>query len=433
MSTEEPSAIDEKKAEDEGTTTDKADWGGFFKNFSNGLISGILIGVVCVGSIGLFLAKAANANVFPTEINMQPYTNIKRELTEEIIFMNPVKILSWYGLGFWAEPEKYWIQEANFFNSKADINFMDKFFDMWLCSLQKKTDSFFWIFETDVLKSMMCMSFFVISSVFFYMNYLPEWLTMLVFALFFSIIFIGICVSNFIYGIYAHIVKFIDLISVLLKPNNEDPLLFDYPGIIMYSILYFWAALFSLIISPALITIYTLFKALSVNYIVRKKNNNPDEPAQKMNLISFIKNVFYYKKTFIIILAMLKLMSSANSYLGSSYMPGVIIAILILIFGLNILIPDDADDNLFSVLNANFPTLDQQVPKEGPSIDICKPDTNKTSNATNTNPIPSISIVTQQPSNVLDVASSGNKMIGGGKRKPSIPKSRQKIYNLKLV
>jgi hypothetical protein len=432
MSKEEPSAIDEKKAEDEGTTTEKADWGGFFKNFSNGLISGILIGVVCVGSIGLFLAKAANANVFPTEINMQPYTNVKRDLTEEIIFMNPVKILSCYGLGFWDEPEKYWIQEANFFNEKADINFMDKFFNMWLCSLQKKTDSFFWVFETDVLKSMMCMSFFIISSVFFYMNYLPEWLTMLVFSLSFAIILMGIYVSNFIYGIYTHIVKLIDLISVLLKPNNEDPFLSDYPGIIMYSILYFWAAFFSVLISPALITIYTLFKALSVNYIVRKKDNKSDEPAQKMNLISFIKNVFYYKKTFIIILAMLKLLSSTSSYLGSSYMPGAIIAILILIFGLNILIPDDADDTLFSVLNTNFPPLDKQVPKEGINVEICNPDINKlVANADNKPSI--ISIVTKQPSNVLEVASPGNKMIGGGKRTPVVTKSKQKLYNLKLV
>jgi hypothetical protein len=431
MSTEEPSAINDKKAQDEGTTTEKADWGGFFINFSNGLISGILLGVVCVGSIGLFLAKAANANVFPTEINMQPYANVKRDLTEEIIFMNPVKILPHYGLGFWADPEKYWIQEANFFNSKADINFMDKFFDIWLCSLQKKSDSLFWIFETDVLKSMMRMSFFIISSVFFYMNYLPEWLTMLVFALFFAAILTVIYVGNFIYGIYTHVVKFIELISVLLKPNNEDPILSDYPGIIMYSILYFWAAFFSVIISPVLITTYTLFKALSVNYIVRKKDNKPDEPVQKMNLISFIKNVFYYKKTFIIILAMLKLMSSTNSYLGSSYMPGVIIAILILIFKLKILIPDDADDTLFSVLNTNFPPLDKQVPKEGININICNPDTNKVVASTDTPSI--ISIVTKQPSNVLEVASPGNKMMGGGKRNPVVTKSKQKIYNLKLV
>jgi hypothetical protein len=416
------------------------DWGGFFKNFGSGLIMVILIGIVCIGSIGLFLAKAANANVFPTDINMQPYENIKRDLDIEIIYMNPVKILPYYGLGFWADPEKYWIQEANFFNSKADINFMDKFLNMWLCSLQKK-DTFFWIFETDVLKSMMRMSFVIISTVFFYMNYLPEWLTMIVFSTFFAIILGGIYVSNFIYGIYTHVVKYIELISVLLKPNDgEATLLFDYPGIIMYSILYFWGAIISIMISPALITIYTLFKALSVNYIVRKKDK-PDDPPQKMNLISFIKNVFYYKKTFIIILAMFKLMGSANSYLGSSYMLGVIIAILILIFGLNILIPDDPDDSLFSVLNPKFPTLDQQEAKSGNSIDICnvdikKVDTNKVVSNSDKNSSINISIVTKQPADVLEVIiPEGNtkKIIGGGKRKISITKSKQKLYNLKLV
>ena len=127
---------------------------------------------------------------------------------------------------------------------------------------------------------------------------------------------------------------------------------------------------------------------------------------------------------------MLKLMSSANSYLDSSYMPGVIIAILILIFGLNILIPDDVDDSLFSVLNTNFPTLDQQVPKEGISINMCNKDLNTNPNP-NPNPNPSISIVTKQPSNVLEVTSSSNKMMGGGKRKNSMPK--QKLYKIKLV
>ena len=208
----------------------------------------------------------------------------------------------------------------------------------------------------------------------------------------------------------------------------------------MYSILYFWATIISITISPALITIYTLFKALSVNYIVRKKDKI-DEPPQKMNLISFIKNVFYYKKTFIIILSVLKLMSSTNSYLGSSYMIGLIIAILILIFGLNILIPDDPDDSLFSVLNPNFPTLEQQEPKSGNSINMCnnKVDTNKVVSNTNTNTNSSIniSIVTKQPADVLEavIPEKENKKIigGGGKRKDSMTKSKQKIYNLKLV
>jgi hypothetical protein len=69
MTTVEPSAIDEKKAEENGTTTEEADWSGFFRNFSSGLVFNILIGFVFVGSIGLFFAKSANANIFPTNIN----------------------------------------------------------------------------------------------------------------------------------------------------------------------------------------------------------------------------------------------------------------------------------------------------------------------------------------------------------------------------
>jgi hypothetical protein len=46
MSTTEASAIDEKKAEESGTTTDKADWKGFTTVFSSSLITGIFFGVV---------------------------------------------------------------------------------------------------------------------------------------------------------------------------------------------------------------------------------------------------------------------------------------------------------------------------------------------------------------------------------------------------
>jgi hypothetical protein len=441
MTTVEPSAIDEKKAEENGTTTEEADWSGFFRNFSSGLVFNILIGFVFVGSIGLFFAKSANANIFPTNINMQPYTNVKRDLNLEIIYMNPVKILSYYGLGFWTDPEKFWIQEANFFNPEANINFMDKFFDTWICSLQKKDQSPFWIFETDVLKNMMCMSFFIFSSIFFYMNYLPEWLIMIVFSIFFLGILYTLYAVNFIYGLYVHVTKYIELISYLLFPANKTLILLDYPLIFMYSILYFWGAFYSIIITPAFITLYTLFKALTVNYIVRKKDNKTDEPIQKMNMISFIKNVFYYKKTFIIILTMIKLILSANSYLGTSYMLGVMIAILILIFGMNILVPNEVNDSLFSVLDFNFPSLNQQVPKEGSPIDMCNKEAYKEAiNTTNINTNIGISKITNQPLDVLKINQNNpaqvaptdpnNKMLGG-KKEPM--KSKQKLYKIKLV
>ena len=202
MSTEAPTAIDEKKAQDEGKTNDKADWPGFFKNFSNGLITGVFVGVVLIGSIGLFLTKVANANILPTTCDASPYENFERNVEIDIIYMNPVKQLSFYGLGFWAQPLKYWIQEANFINPDADLNFMKNFTNTWLCSLGYKANpitditkesssspvykSPFWSFEHNTLKSMVCMSFKILSTVFYYMNYLPEWATMIIFALFFQ-------------------------------------------------------------------------------------------------------------------------------------------------------------------------------------------------------------------------------------------------------
>ena len=459
MTTLEPSAIDEKKGEKKDTTTKKADWKGFFKNFSTSFITSILIGVVCIGSIGLFFAKSANANIFPTNYNMQPYSNIKRDLKLEIIYMNPVKILPYYGLGFLADPEKFWIQEANFFNPEANINFMDSFFETWLCSLQKKDKSPFWIFETDVLKNMMCMSFVIFSGIFFYMNYLPEWLIMIVFSMSFLGILYLMYILNFIYGIYTHIIKFIDLISYLFFPANKEVIWLDYPGIFMYSILYFWTTVISIIITPAIITAYTLFKALTVNYIVRKKDNKTDEPIQKMNLVSFIKNVFYYKKIFIIILTMINLILSANSYLGSSYTLGLIIAILILIFGMKLLIPNDVDDSLFSVLNDKFPPLDQQVPQKGSPVDMCNKESNNELNTdTVTNMDTGISNVTNQPLNVLKINQNKimptrptelvapaiesqvapvvapvepNQNMIGGKRENK--RCKQKIYKIQLV
>ena len=105
MSETETTSIDEKKAEDSGTTTDKGDWKGFSTAFSSVLVTGIFFGVVVIGSMGLFLAKVANANILPTDYKIQPYPSDKandnlikaREVATAIIYMNPVKILPFFG------------------------------------------------------------------------------------------------------------------------------------------------------------------------------------------------------------------------------------------------------------------------------------------------------------------------------------------------
>ena len=143
-------------------------------------------------------------------------------------------------------------------------------------------------------------------------------------------------------------------------------------------------------------------------------------------------------------------------------MLGVIIAIFILIYRMNILIPSDIDDSLFSVLNDNLPPLDQQVPEKGSPIDMCDKEANKEANNININLDTGISNVTNQPLNVLKmntnksisskptelvapvvasvvapevtpevaIAESRQNMIGG---KRGNNKSKQKLYKIKLV
>ena len=477
MSTEETTnAIDEKVAEEEGTTTEKADWPGFFKSYGNGLVSIIFVGVILIGSVGLFLAKVANANILPTDINLQPYADIERKVQLDVIYMNPVKVLSAYGLGFWAEPIEFWIQEANFVNNIGPLNFMELFKNTWLCSLKEKAlpegkpPSPFWTYEHTVLKEMMCGSFYLIQNIFFYMNYLPEWLTMILFAMFFSVILIIIYIGNFCYSVYAHVIHFFELFTNLTsetflkkmmmpvpsappfdpqRPSvnpmpmpviNPEDLIPPYYTVPFYMFIYFIGALISIWVTPAFITLYTLFKSLSASYYVREHNQS--DPPKKQNLISFIKNILYYKKTFILVLAMLKLMSSTNDYLGSSYMPGVTIAILILIFGMNILVSGDASVALFAVANKNvdFPPLKEAPVEGGNFINNCE---KEKVNIKSDVEISKIKTITNESANVLSTDTNNTSLKGGLKMqinkffqtggKNQTGSKKEKKYNIRLV
>jgi hypothetical protein len=313
----------------------------------------------------------------------------------------------------------------------------------------------FWTFEHNTLKSMLCMSFTILSNVFYYMNYLPEWATMIICALFFSIILTIIYMGNFIYGAFRHITNVLELWQNLWDPNtfNDIPkgpngvnmgpqTVLDRVILCLYFLLYLIAGFWSAMAAPAFITFYTFIKALSATYVVRQKepSNNPKD-APKMNLMSFIKNVLYYKKTFIIILVMLNLMGATNEYLGVSYMPGVIIAILILIFGMNVLAIDEPKA-LFSVLpNVEVPSLRHPPALKGAETNTCfpVPDIKPADDAENRT-----GIMTGQPINVLKATTiGGSKIFKGGRvknvflPKATMPKATKapkvKMYNIQLV
>jgi hypothetical protein len=132
-------------------------------------------------------------------------------------------------------------------------------------------------------------------------------------------------------------------------------------------------------------------------------------------------------------------MSSTNDYLGASYMPGVIIAILILIFGMNMLVSGDASVALFEVVkNAEFPSLKEPPVQAGDNlIDNCKKETVSIKSDVE---MSKIKTITNEPANVLQMAQSlkggRNKQINnylqtGGKNQTGCKKMKK--YNIRLV
>ena len=419
-----------------------------------GLITGIFVGVVFIGSIGLFLSKVANANILPIDINAEPYTTAKRTVDIGLIYMNPVKQLCCYGLGFWADPSSYRIQEANFVNPTAKLDYMENFKNTWLCSLGYKANpitsleymaiiekcagndikekmqdfllhndmprkSAFWEFEYETLKPMLCTSFTIVSNIFYYMNYLPEWATMLFFALFFSVILTIVYIGNFIYSVFSHVSHLSDFWNNLWEDKYNKGISRTTPGFnwistCFFFFLYLTPVFWSAIMTPAFITLYTFYKALLANYVVRK--HEKEDPPKQMNFISFVKNVMYYKKTFIIILVMFNLMAATNEYLGVTYLPGVIIAVLILIFSMNVLAVDEPLELFTASIKVDFPPLKHPIVKiddgTGTPVKNCVADavvkdinTDESGNK--------ISMLTGQKINVL--LSNDTKITSGGK------------------
>lgn len=350
-------AIEDKK---KGSSEKKADFKGFIQNyFFVIIVSFILIGVILFGSIGLYLTKVSIADILPTNIDSAPYTEISsQELKEEIkkrlnvVTMNPVKIRTWFGLGFWDEPVQTYSQKA-LFDYKE---FIDSFEGSWITKLKEYSKpgtilSNFTLFMSQVLMSMTAKSFDIITNIFQLLNYFPEWLAMLV-SLFLGIfICLFIYGYNFVVGIFYHILNLKQYFKEVSENNPEiwesdkSTSFLRIVKIILFCFIWWWVSLISIFITPLFVTLYTLIKPLTAKYKL-------DKGTSDYSFWDFLKDNIIYKKSFLLTLATLGLINSTNSYLGGSYMFGLLIGIIIVayLFGLyNPSIPSDDKTQTFGL------------------------------------------------------------------------------------
>jgi hypothetical protein len=432
--TVETNIINEKKAEEKSIPTNKTDWSGFFVNFTSSVLTIICLGVILVGSIGLYTAKVAHANILPDDINLMPYTNIERIVKERPIrpiYMNPIKIRSFFGLNFWSDPEEVYSQMAKFNN----VDFLNSFSNSWLCSITEWAKpgsgifSNFWLYESSILKQMTADTFGLMNSIFYKINYLPEWLIMLIYSFLFTIVFFIIYIFNVVKGFILHITN---LFQYFRSPKNgsssewDDPSYFDIfniKQIFLFFVFFFvwgFVSLISFIISPIFITIYCLLSPLSAKYTLASMDKSSTEKNKLHNFFSFLKDVVTHKNSFILLLIIYNLMTNTKKYLGIPYVYGLVIGLLILIFGLKIFESKKPTEDTTEILlkTTSLPDLSKQpdIIQGVPTLDYC----NKKAST----------------NDVIDINDvNAEQYFSGGKANNTKSNSKMKIkqYNIKLI
>ncbi len=321
MSTEETTIDDKKKGPD-------------FKGFSLNLLSSvfyvILLQVGILGNIGLFLSKVAQSNVLPDNISMEPFGELMRKVDEIEVDINIIKEYGFFGLGWWSNPSKILSQKA-LFNEKEVL---DSYYHGLVGGLLKyKFSNQFGLYFANVINSVIATNNYFVNKIYGFMNAVfSEWIILLLY----PILFAFILVFHLIVSFFSTILYLITNIKELFRQKDNKTSEWENDANIGYfslDRLVGWIRLFVLLIvsgiTIAVISTFTflygIFSPLFVSYKVKGSNS-------KQSFLNFMLDSFLYKSQLYAIILTFILLSSTSKYLGSSYLFGAIIAVIIAIF-----------------------------------------------------------------------------------------------------
>ena len=319
--TEEISAIDEKKTEETGV---EPDFKGFIKNYLSSIIITIGFSVFVIGTIGLFYTKVAQANIIPDNIELAPYTTIDRVVKDIPIDINVMRQM------LWSENKETLSQKAVFLSQ----DYLDSFNNSFLCYLKKNATPDAGIFAnatlffSHVYENVIAKNFLVINQFFFYLSYLPEFAIMLFYGMFGIIIWFILLFITTCFSIAYHVIHIPELFRTSDPENNslweskENISFFRIMKIILFFFVWIPLGLFSTFVSPFFLSLYSIFSPLFAKYEIKQQG------PKIHGITDFIKDTFAYKKLFFFILATLSLVSNGIKYLGPNSIVGIAIAVL---------------------------------------------------------------------------------------------------------
>lgn len=329
--TEDTSAIDEKKAEESGTSTTSPDFKGFISNYLSSIIFTIGISIFVIGGLGLYTTKVAQSNILPDNIELAPYTIIDRTVKEIPIDINVMRP------SLFSE-NKDTLSQKIIFNSQE---YLDSFNKSFLCSLKKSADPNAGLFAnaplffSNVYDNIVAKNFLAINTIFLYLSYLPESAIMFLYGIFGIFLWIGLYFFNVCISIFYHIINIPQLFRTVSENNDkkwesiEQITFLRFIKFILFFFIWIPVGAISAFLTPAFFTIYGLISPLFASYNLKQTSATQNK---NMNVIDFIKDTFAYKKFFFFVLATLSLLSNGIKYLGTNAIVGIIIAIIFAYF-----------------------------------------------------------------------------------------------------
>jgi len=326
--TENSNVIDEKKAEETGTSTNSPDFKGFITNYMISIIFTIGIAIFIIGGLGLYTTKVAQSNILPDDIELAPYTIFDRIVDDNcFIDINVIRP------SFFSENKETLSQKVKF-NSQE---YLDSFNNSFLCSLKKSANPETGLFANAplyfsfVYDNLIANNFFAINKIFFYLSYFPESIIMILYGLFGIFIWFGLYFFNVCISIFYHIMNIPQLFRSTTDSNdkqwesNEDISFIRFTKLILFFILWLPVGALSTFVMPAFFTVYGLISPLFAKYDIKNgKNDN--------TFSNFIYSNLVYKKMLFFVLATISLFINGTKYLGNNAIIGIIVAVIFAYF-----------------------------------------------------------------------------------------------------
>jgi len=329
--TEDSSAIDEKKTDDTGSG--QPNFKAFLFNYIYSILFTIGIGIFVIGGLGLYTSKVAQSDILPTDINLAPYTDI--ELKNFIVEPVEINIMKPHLFS----PADQTTSQTAMFNYKG---YLDSFVKSFICSLKAWADpkggffSNYALYFSKVYDGIVATNFSFINMTFGGLGgKIPEGIFMILYGLFGPIVWLILFLFTNLISIFYHAKNLWQLFRGKIGEEHNfiwtaNAQWFSFWKWVFFFFFGFTICLISTFVSPVLLTIYALFSPLFAKYnLIDIDAQNKPVVTENQGVFDFIQSTFVYKKFFFFILATISLIYNAAIYLGSSYMIGIIIAIVI--------------------------------------------------------------------------------------------------------